>query len=116
MMNEKFFGRGVAMLLGVLLLTSTASAQVARHGWRGPERTGIYPETGLLKQWPASGPEQLWEVLDAVNSDSMETVQENGFFIYSGSCSAGRFTLKQTPDGNWHSLQLPAAGITVLFH
>ena len=64
-MNEKFFGRGVAMLLGVLLLTSTASAQVARHGWRGPERTGIYPETGLLKLWPASGPEQLWEVLDA---------------------------------------------------
>lgn len=28
--------------------------------WRGPNRTGIYNETNLLKQWPESGPEQLW--------------------------------------------------------
>ena len=28
--------------------------------WRGPERTGISRETGLLKQWPASGPPALW--------------------------------------------------------
>jgi outer membrane protein assembly factor BamB len=28
--------------------------------WRGPERTGISHETGLLKQWPTSGPAALW--------------------------------------------------------
>jgi outer membrane protein assembly factor BamB len=27
--------------------------------WRG-NRTGIYPETGLLKSWPADGPQMLW--------------------------------------------------------
>jgi outer membrane protein assembly factor BamB len=30
--------------------------------WRGPERTGISKETGLLKQWPAGGPPRLWRV------------------------------------------------------
>jgi outer membrane protein assembly factor BamB len=28
--------------------------------WRGKNRDGIYNETGLLKQWPAEGPELLW--------------------------------------------------------
>jgi len=32
--------------------------------WRGPERTGISPETGLLKQWPQGGPKLLWQVSD----------------------------------------------------
>ncbi|NJK84774.1 MAG: PQQ-binding-like beta-propeller repeat protein [Bacteroidales bacterium] len=28
--------------------------------WRGPNANGIYPETGLMKQWPAEGPKMLW--------------------------------------------------------
>ena len=81
MMSVKFFGRGVAMLLGALLLTSTVSAQVARYGWRGPERTGIYPEVGLMKQWPASGPEQLWEVLDAGKGYSSPVVVGDRLYL-----------------------------------
>jgi outer membrane protein assembly factor BamB len=30
--------------------------------WRGPKRDGLSTETGLLKQWPAGGPKQLWSV------------------------------------------------------
>lgn len=30
-------------------------------GWRGPDRTGISPETGLLKKWPANGPALAWQ-------------------------------------------------------
>ena len=41
-----------------------ATAQTP-YGWRGPERSGTYPETGLLKEWPAGGPELLWETMDA---------------------------------------------------
>jgi outer membrane protein assembly factor BamB len=29
--------------------------------WRGPQRTGISQETGLLKEWPKGGPKLLWE-------------------------------------------------------
>ena len=30
--------------------------------WRGPERTGISKETGLLKEWPATGPRVAWSI------------------------------------------------------
>lgn len=30
--------------------------------WRGPNRSGVYHETGLLKQWPADGPKLLWAI------------------------------------------------------
>ncbi len=30
--------------------------------WRGPQRTGISEETGLLKAWPKEGPKLLWQV------------------------------------------------------
>lgn len=33
--------------------------------FRGPERDGIFPDTGLLKAWPQGGPELLWEA-DAI--------------------------------------------------
>src|SRR5262249_33896761 len=30
-------------------------------GWRGPDRTGVSTETGLLKKWPEGGPKLLWK-------------------------------------------------------
>jgi len=30
--------------------------------WRGENRDGIYHETGLLKEWPADGPQMLWHI------------------------------------------------------
>src|SRR3954464_15885200 len=28
--------------------------------WQGPDRTGVSKETGLMQQWPASGPSTVW--------------------------------------------------------
>src|SRR5262245_10694271 len=28
--------------------------------WRGPERTDVSKETGLLKSWPSAGPKRVW--------------------------------------------------------
>src|SRR5881397_1348959 len=30
--------------------------------WQGADRTGLSKETGLLPEWPSSGPPQLWSV------------------------------------------------------
>jgi outer membrane protein assembly factor BamB len=30
--------------------------------WRGPQRDGHSPETGLLQEWPEGGPKLLWQV------------------------------------------------------
>lgn len=51
------------LLFCYLILLSfvlTSNAQFAQ--WRGPNRDGIFPETGLLKSWPEDGPQQILEI------------------------------------------------------
>ena len=43
----------------VAIISGITSAK-AQSQWRGPNRDGIYPETHLLKEWPAEGPKMLW--------------------------------------------------------
>ncbi|HER08653.1 MAG TPA: hypothetical protein ENO20_07045 [Bacteroides sp.] len=42
------------------IFLSCNTKQPTVHQWRGPERSGIYAESGLLKQWPGEGPEEAW--------------------------------------------------------
>jgi outer membrane protein assembly factor BamB len=63
------------------LLLSTATVAQSRHGWRGPDRNGVYPETGLLKTWPAGGPEQAWETLDAGKGYSSPVIADDRLYI-----------------------------------
>ena len=51
--------------------------------WRGPERNGISKESGLLKQWPASGPKLLWQVNDIGDGYSTPAVVENRIYLMS---------------------------------
>jgi len=49
-------------ILSLVLFTITLYiADGQQYGWRGPGRTGVYNETGLMKTWPSSGPSLLWE-------------------------------------------------------
>ncbi|PTN08217.1 PQQ-binding-like beta-propeller repeat protein [Mangrovibacterium marinum] len=52
-----------------------------QQGWRGPNRDGIYPETGLLKEWPAEGPKQLWETDDAGKGYSSPVIANGHIYI-----------------------------------
>ena len=57
--------RFVAAALGfTIALTMSISGQSGAvmdwPQWRGPDRTGVSRETGLLKQWPPSGPSLVW--------------------------------------------------------
>jgi outer membrane protein assembly factor BamB len=49
-------------LLFVLFLIIISPVKISAQSsqWRGPLRNGIYPEKGLLKKWPETGPELLW--------------------------------------------------------
>jgi outer membrane protein assembly factor BamB len=44
----------------LVLIISCWSTISAQSQWRGPNRDGIYPESNLLKKWPAEGPKMLW--------------------------------------------------------
>lgn len=51
--------------------------------WRGPQRDGISPEVGLLKQWPAGGPKLLWQVNDLGDGYSTPVVVGSHIYLMS---------------------------------
>ena len=70
-----FFTWLVVFVAGV----NSLSAQL--YDWRGPNRSGVYNETGLLKQWPESGPELLWETDELGMGYSSVTISDDALYI-----------------------------------
>src|SRR5512147_655844 len=60
---------------------------VARAGgvycprFRGPAGDGQFPETGLLKQWPAGGPKVAWTVKGLGQGYSSATVANGTVYV-----------------------------------
>jgi len=54
------FAKKVHIVLFVVLCFGTLAVAADWPQFRGPNRDGISSETGLLKQWPADGPTELW--------------------------------------------------------
>lgn len=68
------------------------------YQWRGKNRDGIYHETGLLKEWPASGPELLWHYNNLGAGHASATVTNN--MVYTGGTEADQgFIIAFTLDG-----------------
>ena len=71
---------------GVFLLVSVAPLWAADAGvgewpqWRGPERTGLSSETGLLTKWPDAGPKLAWKITGL--GDGYSTPSFSGGKIY----------------------------------
>ncbi len=76
--KKEFVCAYLAMTLLLMITTVTAQSQ---FGWRGPDRNGIYPETGLLKTWPADGPQQVWETLDVGKGYSSPVIMGDRLYI-----------------------------------
>ena len=59
----------IMMALAVSACTSTAQTQFTKgssvNGWRGAQNNGSYPDKGLLNEWPAEGPQKIFEVENA---------------------------------------------------
>ncbi|OGV56601.1 MAG: hypothetical protein A2X45_15345 [Lentisphaerae bacterium GWF2_50_93] len=49
---------------GLVLAFSSVQAQNDWPQWRGPDRNDLSKEKGLLKEWPANGPELKWKATD----------------------------------------------------
>ena len=71
----------ISASLGILFSASAICAQA--HDWpqwRGPDRTDISKETGLLKQWPEAGPKRVWLFKDAGQGYSGPSIVEGKLF------------------------------------
>ena len=68
--------------------------------WRGPERSGRSPETGLLKQWPAEGPKLVWQVNDIGDGYSTPSVVGTRIYLMSNRGMQNEFVQAlSTQDG-----------------
>lgn len=82
----------------VLSIISFSSGFCQLYEWRGPGRSGIYNETGLLKKWPANGPALLWEADNMGDGYSSPTVTEDAVYV-TGRRDSSDVLTALTPDG-----------------
>lgn len=50
--------KSLLAVLVIIMVSCSDGSELSQ--WRGPDRDGKYPQTGLLKQWPEKGPKLLW--------------------------------------------------------
>ncbi len=82
----------------VLFAMTLYAAWGQQYGWRGPGRTGVYDEKGLMKTWPASGPALLWEATGIGKGYSSTTVTKDAVYI-TGSKDSTDVLTAFTQDG-----------------
>src|SRR5450759_3350163 len=73
--------RKKTMLSLSLIILTLLIANGQQYGWRGPGRTGVYNETGLMKVWPSSGPAFLWDASGIGTGYSSTTVTNDAIYI-----------------------------------
>jgi outer membrane protein assembly factor BamB len=75
----------LALLLAVYCATPLDAGEVKEPGdwpgWRGPDRTGVSTETGLLKEWPRDGPKLLWKATELGGGYSTPSVAGGRVFL-----------------------------------
>ena len=70
------------LFLSILFLTAYSSLVYCQlYEWRGPDRSGIYNESGLLKKWPDGGPKLLWESSQMGDGYSSATVTDDAIYV-----------------------------------
>ena len=93
---NSIFNKRVLSLLILTFFGATLYGQL--FDWRGPGRTGIYNETGLLKKWPENGPKLLWEVSNMGDGYSSATVTDDAVYI-TGRKESSDVLIALTLDG-----------------
>lgn len=74
-------------LLPLSLLFSAGITLAADPGafdwpqWRGPDRSGLSKETGLLKDWPKDGPKQLWKITGLGDGYSTPSISSGKIYV-----------------------------------
>src|SRR5687767_9222168 len=69
-------------ILAALFLAGTSTLTANDWpGWRGPARTGVSQEKGLLTSWPQGGPRLLWKATGVGGGYSTPSVVDGRLFV-----------------------------------
>jgi len=63
----------------ILVIQNTQSQTISQ--WRGVNRDGIYPDKNLLKTWPQSGPNLLWQTETIGNGYGSPVIAGDKLFV-----------------------------------
>ena len=86
----------INLLITLLLIVFVALSQQAQ--WRGPQRDGKFPDTGLLQKWPDGGPELVMKV-EGIGKGYSSVVATNQYLFATGMKDSTDFLSCITPDG-----------------
>ncbi len=95
-MKPKFY-LFLLILIPVIYQCTVTESEISE--WRGPERTGFYPETGLLNEWPENGPELLWKYEGLGNGYTTAAVTSKKVYI-TGTADSTAYVFALDLDGN----------------
>ncbi len=68
--------------------------------WRGPDRSGISTETGLLDQWPAEGPARVWSTSNLGGGFGSIAVRGDRIFVQGMQDGRSVVSALNRADGN----------------
>jgi outer membrane protein assembly factor BamB len=85
--------RSLAIVAIGLFGYSVAALALDWPQWRGPERTGISQEKGLLKEWPAGGPKLVWQVKELGDGFSTPAVVGDRIYLLANKGNDNEFAL-----------------------
>lgn len=89
------------LIVSIIFIASVLIAQTPTK-WRGENNNGIYNETGLLKEWPASGPEILWHFEGLGEGHSSPVFANGAIYVSSMTDSIGYiYVLTQNGKLKW---------------
>lgn len=88
----------VLIFFTIIFFTSTIIIAQTPTKWRGENNNGIYNETGLLKEWPASGPEMLWH-FDGLGEGHSSPTFANGVIYVSTMIDSTGYIYVLSQDG-----------------
>ncbi len=101
-MNKLIHDRSAKAFFAIALLGLAASELSAADfpQWRGPNRDGHSPETGLLQEWPETGPRLLWQVNNVGAGYSTPSVVGDRIYLISNTDSEESAVALDTKDGS----------------
>jgi outer membrane protein assembly factor BamB len=91
------FKKTVSLFFIITLFGISVFAQTPTK-WRGPNGNGVYSETGLLRQWPDSGPEIIWSY-DGLGEGHSSPAFANQTIYLSGMEGETGYIYALSPDG-----------------
>lgn len=88
-----------AVILSAILLVSSWAGAADWPQFRGPNRSGISSETGLMKEWPAAGPTELW-FYEELGAGFSSVAVADGMVYATGMIDGDGFLFAFDLDGN----------------